>query len=193
MNELLQDISTAGVLAATTYIATNLDNLVVLSGLTVGTNRASVVAGYAIATASLLIALLVSAAFGRLVPIDLLGYLGFVPLLMGVRLLFVSSNPAGSATATGIGTSGVVSIILSNSVDSLAAFTPLFAESELVVVIALAAGFVISAGAFLTFTLRVSSQPIIAQRIARIGPKLAPLIMIAIGIYVLWDSGTDLV
>lgn len=190
---LLDELAFA-VSAAAAQIATNLDNFAVLLALllTVGKNRA--VAGYLLSQLVMLSAAM-AVAFGadQAMPGGLAGYLGFVPLVLGlrgaVRMLVKTPGGAGPRLSSKSGVLGTTALFLVLSFDSFAVMAPLLADSAPgyrlwalggagAAVAGLAATAVMAAGRAGTWAVRLE--------------RLGPFVMIAAGIYVLMNSGTDL-
>lgn len=175
------------------YSSTNVDNLLVLGTLAATrSNRHRVINGFVVASVVVFCLSVVFVALSYVVPPSLLAYLGIVPIAFGLRML-ANSGPVDSdrlADLPGAGT--VATALIANSSDTIAVFAPLFAESELHVVAALAAGFFIAAFAWLAVIVRLADRLVNAERLHRIALRLTPLIMIAVGIYIIMNTGTDL-
>ena len=127
-------------LAASSFVATNLDNLlmlVVLQGANPGA-RAAVLLGYLGAAVALVCAAALGLVLGAVVEPGLLGYLGLVPLLLGLRMLYVAwlreRHPESGLDALAGRSrwsicSGTLMLMAGNSGDSLAVLLPLLAET----------------------------------------------------------------
>ncbi len=182
------------VLAPVSYAATNLDNLLLLTGLlgVAPTGRARVLIGFFAANLLVLLVAGAAASLGLFVPVVWLSWLGLVPLLLGVTLLLrPAASPAHPAAAPS--TLGSTGVFLSNSGDTLAVFVPLFAESEVLTRLGLGAGFLLLALLTAALARYALSAPAAARLAAGPGARLVPWIMICVGVYVLADSPTDLV
>jgi cadmium resistance protein CadD (predicted permease) len=81
--------------------------------------------------------------------------------------------------------------MLSNSGDSVAIFFPLLAESERDALLWIVSSFLLCAMLWAALAWYIADQPRIAVRIEKVGEKLVPWIMIAAGLYILLDTGTD--
>ena len=194
MTELWQDIATGFGLGLTAYAATNLDNFLLLGTLIAGGARREAVAIGFFSAASLVILFSMSfTALSYVVPPAALGYLGLVPIALGIRAFLLPGSATESATQLQTGAFSVALILAANSVDTVVTFAPMFAESEMVVRLALMVGFATAAVVLISLVLRS------AQRLSRLNDKgpvaqrIAAVVMILVGIYVLLDTGTDLV
>lgn len=185
--------------AALAVVATNLDNLAVMLALmvSVGPSRASyrVVVAFVTAQAIVLgLSLAIALGAEQTMP-DWTGYLGVIPLVLGLWGVWQqwrgSEGDAQDYLPSGGTFLACTLLFLSLSTDSLAVFAPLLADNlpgyhmstligAAVAVFSLAAiGFGLSGVA--------SKGHSIVHRLERLGPYA----MIAVGLYVLANSGTD--
>ncbi|MGI9224441.1 MAG: cadmium resistance transporter [Woeseiaceae bacterium] len=188
------DVATALLLVSFAYAATNVDNLLIMATLAAGVaNRSAVIAGFLLASFAVLLISSLATFIEELLPVAMLGYLGFVPISIGVYLLFASDSPDDVATNRATTWPAITGLLLANSGDTIFALGPLFAESEDAARFGLAAGFVVIAAIWLALILNLSSRVAASARLRRLGHWLAPWMMILIGLYILTDTGTDLV
>ena len=77
------------VLVASSYFATNVDNLLLLVGWMLGgrDSMGRLAAAYSIAVIAVLLASLAFGLSASAIPVNYIGYLGLVPILLGVKLL----------------------------------------------------------------------------------------------------------
>ena len=193
--------------SATTFVATSLDNLLILVGFQTSkavTSR-SIAIGYLVATAIVLgVAMTLAVAADQELPFPA-GYLGLAPIAIGIyhgakafrpESRQVADSGARQAVATKRAIASFVSVfftMLANSGDSLLVFTALIADSEdkadwaiLVTVLMMASAWVWISG-WLTGHPRLR-EPL--QGFARFG---LPILLIGIGLYILMDTPTDVV
>ena len=69
----------------------------------------------------------------------------------------------------------------------------MFAESGSDARLGLATGFVLIAAVWLVLILNISQRVARSELLSRLGPRLAPWMMILVGLYILSDSATDMV
>lgn len=182
--------------AGAAQVATNLDNFAVLMALLLTVGKGRAVAGYLLSQIIMLSAA-AFVAFGadQTLPDGLVGYLGFVPLAIGLRgLLRMVLKTPGSADAKISSRSGVLgttALFLALSFDSFAVMAPLLADSLPGYRLWAFGGASVAAGALALVAVKTAraAGPVgtWAMRLERVGP----LVMIAAGIYVLMNSGTD--
>lgn len=180
------------------FAATNLDNLLLLVAIASrkGQGFAPIVAG-ALLTNGLMISLCLAAAFAAdLAPQRWVGYLGVLPLALGVRELYrlatASSEPATESRGEpAMGATGVASVMLANSGDSLGALVPLFAETRDELLPLIGAVILLMSGLGCGLARWIASHPRIGPPVQRVGAKLVPFALIGVGLYVLSDTRTD--
>jgi cadmium resistance protein CadD (predicted permease) len=187
--------ATATTIGVVSYAATNLDNLVLL--VTIGSGarrRRAAIAGFVLASAVVLGLSLAGALLPNLLSPKALGYLGIVPILLGLRLM-LAGPAAFERIAVDAAAMPVAALLIGNSGDTIAAFAPLFAESARAMRFAVAAGFMLCATAWLLLLAGVSHRAEAAFRSSptfrRDAHRISAATMIAVGAYILWDSGTD--
>ncbi len=183
--------------AAAAQMATSLDNFAVLLALLLTVGKGRAIAGYLLSQALMLsVALGFALGADHSMPGGLAGYLGLIPLAIGlrglVRMLTRQPGAADVQLSSRAGGLGIAVLFLALSFDSLAVMAPLLADSHPGYrpwAFGGAAGAVAGLAGAAAMTAKVAG-PIgaWAARIDRIGP----FVMIAAGIYVLLNSGTDL-
>ncbi len=185
--------------AVAAYVATNLDNTAVLVALLARyrERRVAVAAGYLTGMAALIAIGFGASAAAAAIPVEYLGLLGIVPIGVGCFwLLRPPSTDAESPNglpATRPGTAFVVaaSSQLANGTDSFLTFSVLFADSsaqaDILTLITLSTCAAIVVLAALYGTRGGSFR----RHVAELAMRIAPYLMIAIGVYVLADTATD--
>jgi cadmium resistance protein CadD (predicted permease) len=198
------------------FIATNLDNIIILqlflSQANSGIKRRHVIVGQYI---SFIIIILVSLPgyFGSLVlKPTWIGVLGLLPIMMGIKQLFgdrdrshqsldaakLNITPTGSRQAflaffrsiISPQTYKVAAIILANSVDSFGVYLPLFASTNLASLIAILIILLLLTGVLCWLALLLNSHPKIAQISNDYGAQLVPFLLIGLGLFILLENGT---
>lgn len=189
------DLVAFGFSAALAQILTNIDNLAALLALTLVMGKGRAIAGYVTAqTVVLALALAVAVGAEQLVPANV-GLLGIVPLTLGLRALVQQwrtgedeAEPTFSTKTSYLLTS---LLFLSLSMDSFAVMAPLLADSLPLFRIAGLISAALAVLALGALGLIFASTARITGAWTRRIERLAPFAMIAAGIYVLIDSGTD--
>lgn len=196
------DMVTLVILVVTGYIATNIDNLlllVVLQGANI-TRRRDVLWGFFCASVAVIIVSLLGVVAGTVTGGKLVGYLGLVPLVLGCYMLFdlVRKNddadlPDASLAADGNRTVWFSTFLLlfSNSGDSIAVFLPLLAESRDAGPWLIVSSFLVMTLLWVLLSSLIVGQRTLAASIEKRARKIVPWVMIGVGIYILMDTPTD--
>jgi cadmium resistance protein CadD (predicted permease) len=180
------------------FASTNLDNLFLLMGLVGGARLRTrdIAIGYALSIGLVLAVALAGSYAADWAPDAWLRYLGFIPLAMGGRRIWSLVRGAGahevSAAAPGRGgISSVFGVMLANSGDSLGVFASLMGEtSELLVLVI----FATALGMACLWALAASwviDHPRLAPLLRKVDRYAVPVLLIAIGCYILADTPTD--
>lgn len=191
-----QLLAVAG-LAIASFVSTSLDNFTLLLGFFADDEypRRQVAGGYVVSVVVVLLLAWGASTAVEMVPAGYLGYLGVVPLGLGLvglyRLLRHAGPVAVAQPQRGKGFFPVLLIMLANSGDSFSVYVSVFADTaerlELPILAAVVMCALLAAAAARWLVTRSSlGQPI--QRIARL---VLPFLLIAIGAYILLDTGTD--
>lgn len=200
MNELLIIV---GVTAAA-FISTNLDNLLLLATMYSRYYRHpwTVTAGYFVGM-NLIAAITISVGLvGEIIPIAYLGFLGVIPMLMGVLALwklYRHSQSAREVDATYAGNSvlaiffALITIQLSNGADTIITFSTLYADSSSPSDFIVAPTFFTMAGIFSLLAFYSVKHPSLSHVLVRYGQYVTPFILIFVGFYIFSNTASDLV
>ncbi|WP_170425000.1 hypothetical protein [Ruegeria arenilitoris] len=174
-------------------VSTNLDNLAVLLGLILVMDRRRSLLGFAMAQTLVLgLALAVATGLSQSGLPDWIGYLGVIPLGLGLLGIWrqVSGNGHESDIPKGE-VASVVTLFLSLSVDTFAVMTPLLADSDAQFRLAalIGAGIASASLAGIAAWGAPHAQKL-GPRAARL-ERVAPYIMVCVGLYILSNSPTD--
>lgn len=191
-------LSVIGV-AVLAFAATNLDNLLLLVALAPREceTPASLVGGALLASAATLALGIGASLAADLVPQRWLGALGFVPLALGLRELgrLLRSPPEAAGVkahgAPALGTPGLAGVLLANSGDTLAALVPLLAETRRALLPLVALAVLTTALLGCGVARWTASHARLGPLLQRIAPRLVPLVLIAVGLYVLANTAGD--
>ncbi len=189
------------VLAAGTFAATNVDNLVLLVGWMLGGRvpRYHIFMGYVVGMA-LLLAVTIGLGFSsNLMPVQYLGYLGIIPVLLGVKMLFdlwrktnvdlddlQAPSPKSSIIA-------IASTQLANGVDTILVFSPLLADSSGGIDYVIVSSFTVMVAVWFGVARLLALHASRLKYVTLAGQWIAPVVMILVGIYILDNTATDLV
>ena len=189
-------------IAAGAYVATNLDNFILLVALLARyrNHTLNVIAGY---FACMLILGFVGLWIGKaanIAPVQYLGLLGFVPISIGaVELIQLRRGKAKVTVAKEKSVDGaqkvfITSLIsqLGNGADTIVVFGVLFIDSmpsaDIMTILTLAAMAVI----FVFVGIYAVRHPALCEWIDRYAYRVMPFVLIVVGIYIVANTATDL-
>ena len=185
--------------AALLFAATNADDIVVLTALSISSRasgqprRWQIWAGQYAGFAVLIAASLVAAAGLTLVPLHWLWLLGLVPLGLGLGKLATairahrSGQQASPAAVSGL--TGVTGLTIVNGGDNLSAYIPVFRTSSAVEIAVIIAVFLAGVGLYCLASVRLSGHRAVIQAVQQWGQWIVPVVFILIGFYIFYKTG----
>ena len=196
---MLDSLFVIGV-ASAAFMATNLDNLVLMVALfgRYSDRRYEVMFGY---LAGMLIIAAITYYVGKLAgeaPVEYLGFLGVIPVMIGlveVYRLFRNKGVVEDPVMPGVGSTAVAATLmaqLSNSTDTIITYSVLFSDANdladhLVLASFLGMALLIAAVAYMALRHSWLSRPLQLY-----GHYITPLILITVGMYVLSNTALDM-
>jgi cadmium resistance protein CadD (predicted permease) len=195
----VSEVLTMTGVAAVAFVSTSLDNLFLLMGLLSGSRMRTrdVAIAYA-SSLALVLGVGVAASYAvDFTPDSWLRYLGFIPLGMGLWRIrgFATGAPdrGDPAPRTSTGMPSVFGVTLANSGDSLGVFSSLMAESTDTLVMVIFVTALVMAAVWAALARWLCDHPAVAPRLRKIDRYAVPILLIAIGLYILSDTPTDTV
>jgi len=183
-------------LAVAVFASTNLDNLFLLLGFLAQPNASTkgVRLAYLSVTVAVLLASLAAARGVGVIPAALTSYLGLVPIgfgLWGVIQLLRTHDGQAAAISPGSGIASLAMLTAIHSGDSLAVFTALLAETRETFHLLVIAAAVACALAWVGLASWLVDHEQLGSRVRRAAPYLLPPLLILVGVYILFDTPTD--
>jgi cadmium resistance transport/sequestration family protein len=196
----------------TSFIATNLDDIVVLviffSQVSATFRRRHIVFGQYLGFTALLLLSLPGYFGGLVLPKAWVGLLGLLPLGVGISQLFnrdtdepeiqtvsiTSESKASIRTVMGSLLSPqayqVAAVTIANGGDNIGIYVPLFASSTFPRLAIIVSVFLVLVGIWCWVAERLTRQRAIALLLSRYGHRAIPFVLIGLGLYISIDSGT---
>ena len=143
--------------------------------------------------------------FRLVVPVPVIGLLGFLPLALGVKGAIELARErradtdgdhddelrrAGPATSRRPGIFGIAMVTIANGGDNIAVYAPLFASSTPSRAAGLAGIFLAMTGVWLGLAWFTVHNPLFGRYLQRWGRRLLPPVLILLGVLILWENGT---
>ena len=225
----MQELIQAMITGITAFAATNIDDILILvllfaqtsppinSQINSPTNSPQtnenplvrpqhIVAGQYLGFGVLVLASLPGFVGGFMVPRPWLGWLGLVPIAIGINQLLQNSDPENNGqdvqTVTKQSQKQVLSrfinpqiyqvaaITVGNGGDNIGIYVPLFANSNLSQLLVILVVFLVMIAIWCGIAYSLTRHPLILKALARYGNTIVPLVLIALGIYIFIESET---
>lgn len=211
--EAMSGLVTAGVSGMTAFVATNLDDLIILMLFFAQTHASfrarHIVVGQYLGFVVIILASLPGFLGGLLIPEAWIGLLGFLPILIGIRQIFErqgddqgQENQVQTVTPLGSGkrswfsrfivpqTYHVAAVTVANGGDNISIYLPLFASSSTTDLIIILAVFLLMVGLWCLLAFYLARHPAIAPPLTRYGAVLVPYVLIGLGLLILLENGS---
>ena len=193
----MPDVATVIALTVVGFAATNVDNLILLTTwLVMPATKPSRVLGGLLLGMVVLILLCYGVAFSaEYFPVQFLGLLGVVPLVMGVFHLVrwwrrrTDDHRGGQGAAEVLAVAGTQ---LANGTDTVVVFAPLLADTRGDLDLWVVATFLLALLVWFGFARVLARRAQTLGALDRYADLLAAGVMIAIGLYILDNTATDL-
>jgi len=215
------ELATGAVVAGTSsFIATNIDDVVVLMVLFARPNRElrdrQIIIGRYLGFGAIVLTSLLGFWGGLLLPKWAIGLLGFVPIAIGISQLRdrssaetdqtdarstvdrwiqtpAAQHPRGRRSKRWIPWFSpqaiqVAAITIACGADNIGIYVPLFAACNWLELTIILTVFFVGVGLLCWLARRFSRQRAIAQWISQFGHKIAPWVLIILGVWILWES-----
>jgi len=186
--------------AAAIFVATNIDDLVVLAvffGRARGDRSATarVVVGQYVGFIAILAVSVVGALGARLLSDTAIAYLGLVPLLLGMRAAWMawrhrdSDEDDWEMARPGVGTATVAAVSFANGGDNIGVYVPVFAVAGPSGMAGYVIAFLVGLGFLCVLSQRIAAHPAVARVLERWEHIVVPAVLIGIGLVILVDGG----
>jgi cadmium resistance protein CadD (predicted permease) len=180
-------------LAVVLFVSTNLDDLFVLLAffLEPGTRLRDVILGQYLGIGALVLLSIAASVLSLALAPAYVGLLGLVPIAIGIRQLIrlhrgdeddESERPAAGRVLA------VAGITVANGGDNIGVYTPVFATRTAAEILTIIVVFVVLIALLLQAAHWLVKHPALGVPIRRYGPALSPWVLIAIGVFVMYDS-----
>lgn len=207
MRELLPTLITA----ITSFVATNLDDIVILtiffSQVNVDFRIRHILIGQYLGFLTIILASLPGFLGGLVIPEAWIGLLGFLPIAIGLRQLFSSDDTDPDVqTVTCVlepkhrrsllasvlvpQTYHVAAVTIANGGDNIGIYVPLFASSSLTQLTVTLGVFLILVAVWCAIAYYLSRHPAVSPLLTRYGKAIVPFVLIGLGLFILIENGS---
>lgn len=177
-----------------TFVGTTLDNLLMLTVLRAsGTATRDITAGFMLGNTVVLLLCAAGTGLASVLPVSYLGYLGIVPVALGLAGLAtaLSGGDAAGDQVASAGITGIATLQIASSLDTLVAFLPLFADTLRPLGWVIAGGFALMSVLWLVSAFALARVPAVTASIRPVERYARPLVLVLVGIYVLMNTSAD--
>lgn len=194
------------------FVSTNIDDIFILMTLFSKVNGESlqvknIVIGQYLGIIALTVLSIVGALSNFIIPVEWIGFLGLIPFCMGVKGLiqlsknedeennydlgsqFISISQNGNSVLIS-STLKVAAITIGNGGDNIAVYIPIFASSNVINTILIVLVFLLLVGIWCFVGFKLVNNQIMANVIEKYGQIATPIVLVGLGIFILYDSGT---
>jgi len=211
----MNNIGTALVEAIIAFVATNVDDIIILllffSQIDENFRRRHIVIGQYLGFVILIFASLPGFFGGLVVQREWIGLLGLLPIAIGIKQLVSRSEDAEQVqtvttdfepnkTSKSFGsfissilhpnTYKVAAITVANGGDNISIYIPLFAGSNVYRLAVILAVFLVMVGVWCAIAYLLTRQPTIASILTRYGKPIVPFVLIGLGLFIMYERGT---
>lgn len=211
----MSKISTDLTGALIAFVATNIDDIIIFllffSQVDANLRRQHIVVGQYLGFTFLIVASLPGYFGGLIVPREWIGFLGLLPIAIGVKQLMSrekdatqvqtvnsdrsyasASNPIVSFLSSILNpqTYKVAAVTVANGGDNISIYIPLFAGSKLASLGVTLAVFFFMVGVWCAIAYLLTRQPTIAYVLTRYGKHIVPFVLIGLGLSIMYERGT---
>lgn len=179
-------------LAIVLFVSTNIDDVFVLLGFFADPKYRlrHVIAGQYLGIGVLVLVSAVASLISLVVALAYVGLLGLLPIGIGVYKWF-EREESDEREGGGVGrTLAVAGVTVANGGDNIGVYTPVFATSSTGAMVTIAVVFAILIAVWLIAAHWLVNHPSLGAPIRRYGRIATPFVLIAIGVWVLYEAGT---
>ncbi|MFI6428609.1 cadmium resistance transporter [Promicromonospora sp. NPDC050880] len=187
--------------AAGLFVATNIDDIVVLTVLFAVSARGSqlrawqIVAGQYLGLITLITASFLAALGLTIVPDEWVGLLGLIPLAIGVLALVRTlrgqdDDDEAESALKAVGLLGVAGITIANGGDNIAIYTPVFRTMSTTDTLITIAVFLVLLALWCLLARIVGTNETVTEALEKVEHWLVPVVFIGLGVFILIESGT---
>jgi cadmium resistance protein CadD (predicted permease) len=178
------------------FASTNIDDIFVLIAFLADRQFRlhQIVIGQYIGIAALFIFSVMGSLISLVLPPDIVGLMGFLPILIGlmrlVALVRGSSGADDPPVHQPTAILAVAAVTIANGGDNIAVYTPAFATQSATHLAEIAVAFVVLTAIWLLFANWLVNHPQLGRPIRRYGERLVPFVLIGLGVMVLSNAGS---
>jgi cadmium resistance transport/sequestration family protein len=180
------------------FAATNIDDIVVLTVLFLASTRGrprpwQIVTGQYLGFITLVIISVIAALGLTIVPDEWVGFLGLIPLGIGiytlVKGLHRGDDDDDEDKITAVGLLGVAGITIANGADNISIYTPIFRTNSIGDTMTMIVVFLVLVAVWCAAGRLIGTNKAITEKLEKVEHWLVPVVFIGLGLFILIESG----
>jgi cadmium resistance transport/sequestration family protein len=182
------------------FISTNIDDIFILT-LFFGNKRfkpREIIIGQYLGIISLIAISFVASLAGLVIDKMYIGLLGLIPIYLGIKgvieLFRKNNNEADEELSLDNNNRDnvltVAGVTIANGGDNIGIYTPIFATLPVSATVTMVVIFLLMTMIWCLIAKYLTTHPYIARTIDKYGHMVTPLVLIALGIFILYESGS---
>lgn len=185
-------------LAVVLFVTTNIDDVFILLGFFADpkVRTRQIVAGQYLGIAALVAVSLVASLISLVLAPAYVGLLGLIPVALGLKELYELRQGADDdddepARTVGLGNiAAVAAVTIANGGDNIGVYTPVFATANAAELATICLVFAAMIAVLLAAAHWLVHHPALGAPIRRYAPIVVPCVLIGVGVWVLYESGS---
>ena len=192
----MPDFLSVGGIALMGFLSTSTDSLFLLIALVAQLEGQALLlrTSYLLATHAVLFVAFLIAQLGNFIPVDYLGFLGLVPILLGARGLYqwwLQRGEVEPVVQARAGLLGYTLLFISISADNLVVMSSLLADSNRYGQLVTLLVYIVAAFGLALLTGYLQRHMGLVSAVRRLSPAIVPIGLVGVGSYILLDTVAD--
>jgi len=175
------------------FVSTNIDDIFILMLFYGRRNQKSIniVLGQYLGIGALVLVSFVGAAIGSLLDQMYIGLLGLFPIYLALKNVLQQEESDDEAPLqAGVGIISIAGVTIANGGDNIGVYVPLLTTMTAIGKVCMVVVFAILTYGWCMAARNLARHPVVARYLDRFGNIITPLVLFALGIFILWESGS---
>ena len=173
------------------FVSTNIDDIFILMLFYGRRNQKSIniVLGQYLGIGALVLVSFVGAAIGSLLDQMYIGLLGLFPIYLALKNVLQQEESDDEAPLqAGVGIISIAGVTIANGGDNIGVYVPLLTTMTAIGKVCMVVVFAILTYGWCMAARYLARHPVVARYLDRFGNIITPLVLFALGIFILWES-----
>jgi cadmium resistance protein CadD (predicted permease) len=172
------------------FVSTNIDDIFILMLFYGRRNQKSIniVLGQYLGIGTLVLISFVGAAIGSLMDQMYIGLLGLFPIYLALKNVLQQEESDDEVPMAGMGIISISGVTIANGGDNIGVYVPLLTTMTVIGKVCMVVVFAIMTYAWCMAARYLARHPVVARYLDRFGNVITPLVLFALGVFILWES-----